>query len=191
LSKVTTISAKSTPACVAIDEAKLALRIDGNDLDTEISAALDAAIESVELETHRALRVSYTVAEIYDGWPCNPVRFDWQPVKSIVSITYYDSADASQTVTASNYRLLACTDGAAVLEFDDDYSLPTTATRRDAVTINYLAGYADTASVPGLAKQAVTLKVRELFGDLMDREAKSNTRSLKAITSQLSWGAYR
>ena len=191
MSKYTTISAKSSPACVTLGEASAALRISGSDLDTEVQFSLDAATEFVERSVHRALRVSYTIAEIYDGWPINPVAFDWQPVKSISSITYYDTADASQTVAAADYRLLAETDGAAVLEFDADYSLPGLATRSDAVTINYLAGYADIDSVPGLAEAAVKLKLREIFGDLTEREAKPNERSLKSLLSQLSWGQYR
>jgi len=189
--KQTTISAKSSPACVTLEAAQDALRVLGSDLDTEVQTSLDAAIAYVEYETGRALRVSYTVAEIYDGWPCDVVRFDWQPVKSITSITYYDTADASQTVTSTNYRLLTQTNGASVLEFDADYSKANIAVRSDAVTVNYTAGYTDIASVPATAKSAILLKVKELFGDLPDREAKPNERSLKALLAQLSWGPYR
>jgi len=188
--KQTTISAKSSPACVTLEAAQDALRVLGSDLDTEVQTSLDAAIAFVEYETGRALRVSYTVAEIYDGWP-SVVRFDWQPVKSISSITYYDTADASQTVTSTDYRLLTQTNGASVLEFDADYSKPSHAVRADAVTVNYVAGYADIDSVPATAKSAILLKIKELFGDMPDREAKPNERSLRSLLSQLSWGPYR
>lgn len=191
MSKKTNISAKHATLCVSSTEAKATLRIAGSDLDTEVDDTLAAAVDLVEHESQRALRISYTITETYDGWPCEPIRFDWQPVKSITSIKYYDTADSQQTVSSSNYRLLADSDGASVLEFDDDYSLPSIAVRGDAVEVAYTAGYADIASVPDAAKFAVRLKLRELFGDLTERELKANTQSYDSLLGQIQWGAYR
>tara|TARA_Y100000814_G_scaffold79629_1_gene51904 strand:- start:944 stop:1519 length:576 start_codon:yes stop_codon:yes gene_type:complete len=191
MSKYTTITAKSAPACVTLQEAAAALRIEGSDLDTEIQFSLDSAVEYVERATHRALRVSYTISETYDNWTCNPIRFDWQPVKSITSVTYYDTSDASQTVDSSNYRLISQTDGASVMEWDDGFSTPSIAVRSDAVTINYTAGYEDIDSVPGLAETAIKLKLKDLFGYMTERESRANEASLKNVISQLSWGQYR
>lgn len=153
--------------------------------------ALDAAVEWCEAAATRSLRVSHTVVQTYSGWPMGVIRFDLQPVKSISSITYYDVAGSSQTVSSSNYRLHASSDGAGVLEWGDNYSLPSVDVRGDAVTITYLAGYDDLDSVPSMAKFCILLKLRELFGDLTDREAEYTRQAIKTLLSQIGWGPYR
>jgi hypothetical protein len=66
--------------------------------------------------------------------------------------------------------------------------------RPDAVQINYTAGYALTSSVPivpARAKQAILLKLAELFGDLKPQEAQASARSCDALLASLDWGCYR
>ena len=191
LAPQTTTTSKTADLPLSLAEAKAALRISGSDLDTEVEAALKAAVEWCETESSRALRVAHTITQTYRQWPVSPVRFDHQPVKAIISIAYYDTSGGSQVVSSSNYRLLASGDGAAALEFDDGYSLPSLDVRSDAVTITYTAGYDDIGSVPEQAKQAMRLKLRQLFGTLTDREMQANEMALRSLIGQLKWRPYR
>lgn len=187
----TAVTAKSSDLPVTLAEAKEHLRILSDDLDVEIQAALEAAIEYCESVVGRSLRVSHTLTQTYCQWPCSPVRFDRQPVKSITSVTYCDDDGASQTVSTSDYRLQPSTNAGAVLEWDDGFSYPSLDARLNAVTITYVAGYADIASVPAMAKYAVKLKLKELFGDMGEREQAATVRACDALLSQIEWGAYR
>lgn len=187
----TTVTAKSSDLPVTLAEAKTHLRLLSDDLDTEVDALLEAAVEYCETVCGRSLRVSQTITQKYDGWPCSPVRFDRQPVTAITSVTYYDANDVSQTVNASNYRLLVSSEAAALLEFDTDFSRPTASSRADSVTITYVAGYAAIADVPQRAKAAIKLKLAELFGNLDERMVAANERSIASLLGTLEWGCYR
>jgi uncharacterized phiE125 gp8 family phage protein len=184
----TTVTAKSSDLPVTLAEAKTHLRLLSDDLDIEVNALLEAATEYCESVCGRSLRVSQTLAQKYDGWPCSPVRFDRQPVTAIASVKYRDGDDVEQTVSSTNYRLLASSEAAAVLEFDVDFTRPTLSDRADAVTVTYTAGYAE---VPARAKAAVNLKLAELFGNLDERMLPANERSIASLLGTLDWGCYR
>ena len=191
LTPVTTTTSKTSELPLSLADARDALRIDGSELDTQVDALLKTAQLWCESVTSRSLRVTRTVTQTYSQWPCNPIRFDWQPVKAITSITYYDEDGNSQTVSSSNYRLIESSEGAAIAEFDADFSLPSVEVRRDAITITYTAGYDDLDSVPDDAKTAIRLKLRDLFGDMEEGEAKANARCLMSIIEPLKWRPYR
>lgn len=187
----TTITAKSSDLPVTLEEAKAHLRLEGGDDDEEVEVLLAAAVEICETDCGRSLRVSHTLTQKYDGWPCSPVRFDRQPVTAIDSVTYYDADDAEQTLDASNYRLLESSEAGALLEFDEGFTAPTLNGRADAVTVTYTAGYATPEDVPAKAKVAVRLKLAELFGNLEGREFEANERAYGNVIGQLAWGCYR
>lgn len=187
----TTVTAKSSDLPVTLGEAKDHLRILDEDHDAEVLAVLEAAVDVCEVDCGRSLRVSHTLTQKYGGWPCSPVRFDMQPVTAISSVTYYDADGATQTVSASDYRLLTSSNAGAVLEFDADFAKPALDARADAVTVAYTAGYAALADVPARAKQAVKLKLSELYGDLDDRMTESTRRAYGDLIGSLSWGCYR
>lgn len=191
MSHQTAVTAKSADLPLTLDEAKGHLRILGGDLDAEIQAALEAAVEYCETVTGRALRVSHTLTQKYCEWPSGPVEFDRQPVTAVSSVTYYDADGASQTLASSNYRLQASTLAAGVLEWDDDFTRPTLDSRDDAVTITFTAGYAALATVPAMAKYAIKLKLSEIFGDLPDRVRDATVASCESLLSKIEWGQYR
>jgi uncharacterized phiE125 gp8 family phage protein len=191
MSHQTVVTAKSADLPLTTDEAKSHLRILGGDLDAEVQAALEAAVEYCETVTGRALRVSHTLTQKYCQWPCGPVRFDRQPVSAISSVTYYDADGDEQTLSASNYRLQPSTLAAGYLEWDDDFSRPTIESREDAVTITFTVGYADIADVPPMAKYAIKLKLSEIFGDLRDRERDGTAKACDSLLAAIEWGSYR
>lgn len=187
----TVTTAKSSDLPMTLAEAKQHLRQYGSENDEEIQAQLEAALEVCETDAGRSLRVSHTLTQTYPSWPCNPVRFDRQPVKSITSVTYYDADGASQTLASSNYRLHKSTLAAAYLEFDDSFTQPTTDYRDDAVTITYVAGYDALTDVPKMVKSLVKLKLSELYGDLDERTYANTVRSYGDLLHRIEWGCYR
>lgn len=176
---------------MSLQEAKSHLRIVSGDLDASIQLALNAAVDYCERIVGRSLRVSHTLVQSYKCFPCNPVRFDRQPVKAITSVTYYDGDGAQQTVSSSDYRLVASSDAAGFLEFDDDYSFPTTDDRADCVQITYTAGYADVASVPAAAKWAILLYLEATWGDKTPIEQTASERAVTSLLGSVDWGCYR
>jgi uncharacterized phiE125 gp8 family phage protein len=190
MSHQTVVTAKSADLPLTLSEAKSHLRLLHDDLDVEVAAALEAAVEYCETVTGRSLRISHDLTQTYCQWPCDPVRFDRQPVKEIESVTYFDANGASQTLDDSNYRLQASTLAAGYLEWDSDFSRPTLDTRDDAVSINYVAGYTS-ETIPAMAKHAIKLKLSEIFGDLRDRERDATVRSCDSLLAAIDWGSYR
>lgn len=188
---LTTTTAKSQPLPVSLAEAKAHLRVLSDDLDDDVQATLDAAADVVERDTARALRVSHTVVQTYDRWPCSPIRLERQPAKSVSSLKYYDSDDSQQTVASSNYRLLASTDGAALVEIDDDYAEPTLSYRSDAVELTYLAGYSALTDVPPAAIHAIKMQLSILFGDLDERQVEAARSTYEDLIASIAWGAVR
>lgn len=159
----TTRSRSVSPASPAseplsLSEAKQHLCIVAADdnSDAEVLRLIRAAREQWEHDT-QSLTVSRTVTEKLSEFPDEDWRFYYSPVSSITSITYYDTANASQTLSSSIYELDA-PNRMINLAVDQDY--PLIETRWDAVTITYVAGETQVAEI---AKQAMKLTLDYLF----------------------------
>lgn len=202
---ITTVTTRSADCPVSLDEAKAHLRVLNEDYDVLVQSLIEAATEYCETHTGRSLRVSQTLTQKYRQWPCNPVRFDRQPVlenvpesepaEAATVVQYYDANGDLQEVDAENYRLHQSSEAAAYLEFDSGFTRPTLESRDDAVVITYLAGYGDVASVPHRAKQAILLLMGHWFwqGNAED-QGKPNSDVPPAVTAllgSLDPGVYR
>jgi uncharacterized phiE125 gp8 family phage protein len=190
ITTVTTLPNSLTDLPLSLSEARDQLRVVSGDLDNQIEAALKAAVGWCETQTSRSLRVATTLKQSYSGWPCSPVRFDRQPVKSISSVKYYASGSQS-TVDSGEYRLHTSSGAAGYLEWDTDFGWYTLDDRDDAVEIEYVAGYDDADSVPSTAKQAIRLMLTVFFGGLLPREQEAHERAAKALLASVDWGSYR
>lgn len=179
---ITTVTAKDSELPVSLDDAKRHLRVVSGELDEYIQSLLLAATEYCEGVTGRALRLSATLTQKYCQWPCNPVRFNRQPVKSVTSVTYYDADNVSQTVSSSNYRLHTSSEAAAYLEIDGDFVKPTLYARDDAVTVTFVAGYSSADTVPETAKHAIRMIVGHWFNH-------NETVNIGNITSEVPLAA--
>lgn len=184
----TTVSSKSSTLPVTLAEAKNHLRIIGDDLDTDVQGALEAAVEWCESVTGRTLRDTSTLVQSYECWP-ECVKFDREPVLSVTSVKYYDASNALQTLASSYYRLHQQSETAAELEWDDTtFTTPSLYDRDDAVQITYAVGY---ATVPATAKHAIKLALSLFYGDLSDRETEPVRRSCMDLLASCDWGFYR
>ena len=160
---MTTISrsvAKVEPTTepLSLTEAKKHLEITPSDdvHDAEIRRLIVAAREVWEHDT-QSLTTSRTVIEKLDSWPDDCWRFYYRPVVSLTSVSYYDSANASQTLSSSVYSLDA-SNRKLLLAVSQTY--PAIESRWDAVTVTYIAGQ---SVVSEIAKQAMKLQIDVMF----------------------------
>lgn len=151
--------------------------------DTHVSGLIVAARELWEHDT-QSPTVRRSVSENLSQFPDEDWRFYFRPVGSVETITYYDTANASQTLASSVYSLDA-PNRKLRLAVDQDW--PSAETRWDAVTITYKAG---SVVVPEIAKQAMKLQISMMFGDEMSKEFPMWLRSYEALVSRYQRSSY-
>ena len=159
---------------VTLAEAKLAHRFDASDLDADITAMLADATRLVEHETGLAL-MPQTWQLTLDAFPACDLVLTRPPVASVTSIAYVDTLGAMQTLAPEAYTLdTASAYGPARVAPAYGTSWPATRDQANAVTVRFVAGYADAASVPSQLKRQVKIFVAMLLDDpaqLSDRLA--------------------
>jgi uncharacterized phiE125 gp8 family phage protein len=192
---ITTVTARDSEMPVSLLDAKRHLRVGSDDHDEYIESLVAAATGYCESVTGRALRKTHTLTQKYGQWPCNPVRFDRQPLLAVSSVAYRDADGNSQTVSSSLYRVHLSSEAAGYLEFDEDFTRPTLDVRDDAITVTYTAGYTTIAAVPELAKHAIKLLVGHWFehGEAVNigNITTEVPMATAALLQSLDWGCYR
>ena len=152
-----------------LSEAKKHLEIAPSDdtHDEHLRALIVAAREVWEHDT-QSLTVARSVVEKIDAWPDESWRFYYRPVSAVASVTYYDVANASQTLASSVYSLDATN---RQLRLDVDQEWPDIEDRWDAITVTYTAGETLTSEI---AKHAMKLQISMLFGDDLNKREYDN-----------------
>lgn len=118
------------------------------------------------------------------------IRLYEPPVVRVESVTYFDSSNVEQTVSASDYYLTD--EQVPALRFVSAFSPPAVYDRPDAVRVTYTAGYSPAASpatsqeewaanVPAALKQAVAVAVRSLYDAMAPQEAEMNDREFERL----------
>ena len=154
----------ATALAVTLAEAKLAHRFDATDLDADITAMLHDATRLAEHETGQCL-MPQTWRLTLDAFP-PALKLTRVPVASVTSIQYTDTAGVLQTLDPADYAL-DTTDAYASAYIVPAYgtSWPATRDQINAVSVTYVAGYADAASVPSQLKRQVKIFVAMLLDD--------------------------
>lgn len=149
---------------VTLAEAKSYCRVTIADDDGDIAALITAAREKVETDSGLCLMLQ-TWQEILAEFPWNDgrIRLEKAPYKASLAITYYDDNNALQTLSAASYQVSLAGIVPAFAELTFGSTWPGTYPRQDAVTVEYQSGYADAASVPGVAKLAIKLLLRHWY----------------------------
>lgn len=145
------------PAEAPIDLALLKehLRISSTDQANVLPLYLDAAVAWVETYTGRPLmRQTWRVTQ--PGFAARTWLPYAAPFVAISSVTYYDTANASQTLASSVYAV-ATDEEPACLRLAYGQVWPSVYDREDAVTVTYTVGYATAVEVPAALRQAVLL----------------------------------
>lgn len=131
------------------------LRISSVDQDNVLPIYLDAAVAHVETYTGRPLmRQTWrlTLPGFYDR--------TWlpyaAPLGAVTGVTYYDTANALQTLASSVYAVPADEEPASVrLAYAQAW--PSVYDREDAVSVTYTVGATAATDVPAPLRQAVLL----------------------------------
>lgn len=168
---------------VSATEAKKQLELSGSDHDTQIALLIQAAREQWEHDTQTVM-VEQTWRQRLESF--GEFQFVPGPATAVTSVTYYDTANASQTLS-SDYYDIDLSRNAFVLKADYDW--PGTYTRWDAVTVNYTVGV---SSVPAIAKQAILLLVGYYFEnrDMLMSDAMSHMRAYESLVRRFMRSSY-
>lgn len=179
------VTVEPTSEPLTREEAKRNLRFSYDTEDIRIEALIKAARRYCETMTGRSF-VTQTLALTLDRFPCDsePILLPRSPVQSVSSVAYYDTTNASQTLSASYYQ----TDLQSLPpRIANVYGRiwPGTYERMAAVTVTYVCGY---TTVPETLKQAMHLLVSHWF---TNREAAggNNVDKVTAMAVQNLLGA--
>lgn len=161
------------PAAEALSqvEAKAHMRVDWTDDDATIDAIVAAARQHIEGEMNRVL-VTQTWRATFGHFPrfLGPIRLAKGPVSAVSSVKYYDDQDVLQTLAAELYQVDLSNEVAEIWPAPGE-CWPSTfmrwlgRARRDAVTVEFIAGYGAPAAVPELFKQAIRLLAGDWFAN--------------------------
>lgn len=127
--------------------------------DATIARFISEARVDAEKETKRAI-MTQTWYLYLDEFP-DEIRVPLPPLASVTSIKYVDSDGATQTLAATEYQI-AKGDPAKIMPAYGK-SWPGTRDQYDAVTIEYIAGYASAAAVPEGIKAWILVRVASKY----------------------------
>lgn len=146
---------------VTLADAKAHLRLDITDDDTLVEGLIKAARAFVEGYTNRALMtrgLSFTMPYFADE-----ITLPIAPVTEIESIKYIDGDGVEQTLAAENYQTdLIRTPPRIKPAHGESWPL-VRAGQYNGVTIQFNAGHAAAADIPGDLRHAVLLMVAHLY----------------------------
>jgi uncharacterized phiE125 gp8 family phage protein len=170
------------------DEAKAQCYIASSDTshDQELLNLIQAAREQWEHDTDSAA-ITQTLKMNLPSFRDSAIQLLSRPVQSITSITYFDDGNATQTLATDVYSLDAA---ARCVRLNFDKVWPSTYTRWDAVTINYVAGYTSRQLVPAVAKQAMLLLVGYYFEQHGDNDRLYDMRAYEALVRRYMRSSY-
>lgn len=180
---------------LTLADAKLHLRIDTSttDEDALVTALIQAARETVETYTHRAIPAQTWDLKL-DGFTAHEYFEDgaiWlpkPPVSSVTSVTYLDGAGASQTWTATTGWLSDLPTGPwarrARIYPAFGVSWPATYGVPNAVTIRFVAGY---TSVPEAIKAGMKLLIGHWYQNRETVITGTIAQELPVTVAALLW----
>lgn len=117
--------------------------------DAHLLRLMSAATQEVERIANRAI-LSQTLVLRLDRFPAGRGRIHLPrpPLQSVTSVKYYDTNGDQQTLATTVYKVLTAQEpGQIALKYGQTW--PSVYAEAEAVEIEYVAGYADTASELG------------------------------------------
>jgi uncharacterized phiE125 gp8 family phage protein len=174
---------------VTLAEVKQAAKIEHDEDDLHITGLIDSVTDYIDGPGEvlgRAL--CDQVWDLYlDAFPVGAIEIPLPPLISIDEFEYIDAAGATQSVLASNYRIIRSARGPTNLVLAAS-SWPSAKLAEGAVRIRFSCGYGDdggsppTPLVPGAIRGAIMAMVIEL-------NRKRETSVIGASVSKLPWSA--
>lgn len=152
---------------VSVSEAKLHLRVDNTVEDTLIEGLIGAAVAHLD---GLGVLGRAIITQSWATWVGNApgcVRLPVGPFQSLTSVEYYDTDNAFQTATLSDYETRLDGDF-VIVQPKSGFSWPGAYSRQDAIKITYVAGYGDAGTdVPQSIRQAILLLVGHWYENRM------------------------
>jgi len=159
-------------------EAKLHLKVDGNDDNDLIDSLIVAARQVCEANTWRGLVPNGAAVEKFDSWPATCFRLKDAPLISVTSIAYIDANGDSQTMSSDDYDVDTTTEpGQITLAYGATW--PSARSQHHAITITYVSGYEAATDVPDAIKAAMKLLIGTWYDN---RESVVVGQRLSAMT---------
>lgn len=154
-----------TPAAinpVTIDEAKLNLRVTHNSEDSEIESAINDATRYIEDRLGQQL-ITATWRFVLDCFP-NVIEVPRPPLISVSSITYVDTAGATQTLASTEYQVDYARRPGRIMPARLKFWPSIDSSTFNPVQVNTTNGYGATAStVPPQAKRGIKFLVNHWY----------------------------
>jgi uncharacterized phiE125 gp8 family phage protein len=148
---------------ITLAEAKEHLRVEATDTDEDalITSYIAAAGATIERETGYVVTGQRDETIVLDGFEAQIV-LPLRPVdEDAVTISYLDTDDASQSLTA--FRAFTKDKLTRLVSTDDDW--PRASSKKGAVSIGISAGYADIADIPADLKIAAKLLIAHWYAN--------------------------
>lgn len=146
---------------VTTSEAFAHMRLSDESELTLVQSLITAARQHVESLTERAL-ITQTWTLKLDEFPCWEIKVPRPNLIAVSSITYVDTAGATQTLSSANYLVDASSMPGRITPAYG-MSWPSTRCQNNAVTITFTAGYGAAAAVPQALKLAILQLVAHWF----------------------------
>jgi uncharacterized phiE125 gp8 family phage protein len=171
-------------ALLTLAEVKQFLRIECDEFEEDallgsLIASATATLDGYGGLLGRAL-ITQGWRQKFDDFPAsNTIPLPLGRVQAVGAVSYLDERDEQASFTA--WHLIETHLGPAIM-LDDDATWPTTATRPDAVTISWTAGYGNAASeVPEVFRLAALQLIAHWYAN---REAVN----VGNIVTEVPWG---
>jgi uncharacterized phiE125 gp8 family phage protein len=146
-------------------QAKVHLRVVDDEDDTYIDTIIKTSRHHLETATRRQF-ISATYALKLDSFPgaCSPLMLPKPPLQSVTSVSYEDSAGATQTLSTGSYQVVTDTDPGYLIPEPGETWPVTETDREEAVTVTYIAGYGDDSTdMPDALIHANKLMVGQFY----------------------------
>lgn len=151
-----TTAAASLPVVLADITPELLSYTQSTANDAVVTQKLTEAVNYVEGQTQRCF-IQSTWLQTFDDWPPGPIKIDLQPLSSVSHVKYYDVDGTLQTVSSSLYWTDTNSKPPRIV-FKPDFTWPAVEVGRpSAVQVTFVAGYANAAAVPAMAKAAIKM----------------------------------
>lgn len=186
-----TTAAAATPIVIADVNAHLKWDDAASNTDVDSAAYLttliDRALDIAETETWSKF-YTQTWAEYFDEFG-DVIRPTLQPIQSISSITYTDTAGATQTLANTVYEL-GKENGRDVIRLKYNQLWPATRDHADVVCANIIVGYGVAAAIPNALRHAMLMIVAALATHRGDTDFEL-PKAARQLLSQYSFRAVR
>lgn len=172
---------------VTLEEAKTQCRVDIDDDDDLIASLIVAARQWCEKHDWRAY-ITQTIDYRCNQWPADDYfELPRPPLQAVNSVKYYDVDNAEYTLDPALYDVdYYNTPGGFYLHYNQNW--PATQLRlRNAIKVNYTAGYGAAEDVPETIKQAMLLLIGHWYENRENSTVGAVNRSIEfGVTALLS-----